>query len=225
MTTLHDWIARFTLAASVTLLAACSSSTDSDTGAGGAAAENDAQADAPGDAVALNPLCVAACATVRTCYAQLEESACQHRCSVELTGTGYLIPEIATQYFQLLAEAGSDPDCALTHFSHWRPDELNPDGFELVVEDQATLQECFDAMDFCVGSSSAATRDACFMLYYRYNTPYREKIRACFPYEGYFEACMQQEECICQNQFEDQPWIAMPCREGGVDGCPCQSWF
>ncbi len=216
-TTILHSLARCALTVSVTLLPACSSSTDGETGAGGAAGDTDAQADAAGDAVGIDPVCVAACATVRTCYAELDEPACQRQCSIERTGGGYLIPEIATQYFQILADAGSDPDCAQTYFGHWRLDVLNPSGYELVVDDQATLQECFDATVKCTGSGTEATLASCFMTYYRYNTPYREKIRACFPYQGSIEACVQQEECICGNQFQDHAWIAMPCRS--ADQC------
>lgn len=202
-------------------LTACSSSDPSATADGSDAGASDSQSeatDSPPDDASINPTCLSACATVKTCYYALDEAACQAQCTVELSGSGYLIPEIATAYFSRLADVGSDPDCVETQFNHWRPDRLNPDSYELVVDDQATIQECYDATDKCIGSSSDATLESCFMRYYRYNTAYREPIQACFAYKGDIEACIQQSDCICQHQFEDAPWVAMPCRQ--ADFCP-----
>lgn len=168
------------------LLAACSkNSGDRSTGGSG------------GTGSLAQQLCPDACKTVKTCYAALDTGACETQCGKELGGDGYLIPEFAKEYFQKLKDVGTDKSCTVTHLEAWSP----PPGENVdadVMQDPSATKPCVDAVTNCTGKTPRA--DVCFLAYYIYNTPYREKMKPC-----YALSCAAEGSCLCDAAV---PWLA-----------------
>lgn len=183
------------------VLAACGSANSdgpSSGGTGGAAGSGGMSAD---------PLCTQACQVVLTCDSNADDEACKSQCNDELSGKGYLVPEIAKDYYQLFVNAGSDPACNYTKhqvaWQHWTLDIANIDQ----LAEPAVLDECIDKYTERWGPPQLSTnghRDFCFMGFYRYNLSTRNSIRECFSLQCDKDAL----GCIDGKYINGEPWLA-----------------
>jgi hypothetical protein len=171
------------------------------------------------DAGLAAEICPKACATAKSCMqARLADvSACETQCAAEISGAGYLIPEIAVQFFEALHDHDADPDCTWTLFGAWRLDPLHPESFHLDLDEPALITECADSLHACYELPVPETQEACFLEYYRYNAVTRASIHDCWT-----EPCFTQDgnvraDCLCAKQAIGQPWIAVYDED---DACP-----
>jgi hypothetical protein len=161
-------------------------------------------------------VCPGACATAKTCMLdRLELAACEAQCALELAGSGYLVQEIAVQYFQSLLDAGQDTDCEWTRFGKWMLDPTNLPAYELTLAEPAVLSECVDVTYPCWGPPIEYHEEGCFMNLYRHNEARRNEVRTCFAV-----SCMELSECMCLKQPPGHPWIAVGADPPGpLGGC------
>ena len=193
------------LCVGVALGAACDSETDNTTGGAGP----------PVDPLVAE-LCPAACATVKSCAGDaIDAGACEAQCAVELSGQGYLVREIAIDYFQSLRDAQTDPDCQATHWAAWRLDPARPDLYHLHVDDPAALDECVQAVDRCFDDVVQSFQETCFLIFYRYNLAHRDEVRACFAVP-----CAQWSDCTCTATIAGEPWVTLPPPPPQPGDCP-----
>lgn len=176
------------------------------------------------DAAGLAPeLCPAACATVKTCDSSLEQGACEAQCAKELAGTGYLIQEVAVEYFQLLHDNPSDPQCYYTNFGPWRVNVLHPEAFTIHVNELAVLNECVDVEVPCVNLPRQTLESGCFLGFYRFTEQQRSKVRACFTHTVSAATCSAMSDCFCNTTIPGSPWVTLPPVPPDIPGsktCP-----
>jgi hypothetical protein len=174
---------------------------------------------APATDPLVQELCPAACLTVQSCApSTLELPACEAQCAMELGGTGYLIPEIARKYFQVLHDQQADPECYYTAMFMWEMNPADPGAYDAPVDDLVTFNECVSMGQACIGGPLGYTEHGCFFSYYRYNVAYREAIRQCW------DLCPSlPSDCVCAKQpSAGKPWVTLPAppSSGGGTTCP-----
>ncbi len=152
-------------------------------------------------------LCSEACARAVDCKGA-DVAACEAQCVKELTGEGYLIPELANDFFLGLRDIEPGKECGYKfgiYWDKWAP-SAEPKGKYDTLLEQNVLMECFDAFRKCNGEVTPAdNKYDCIVQYYRYNKDRREKIKPCFA-----EKCPNKEYCAEPYQLLDQPWLDLP---------------
>lgn len=154
----------------------------------------------------IDKLCPGACAAAAECHEAVGVAACLEQCAKEITGEGYLIPEVAVQLFEFINEDKSEDElkCSrMKEFTYWR---LRPweEGAEIEMKDPAALEPCIERMDLCL--SPGENEAGCWLRYYRYNHPYRAPILECLE-----APCSPTwRDCIREHQPQGQPWLTIP---------------
>lgn len=153
----------------------------------------------------LAKLCADSCGLLKDCP-NADTLGCEAQCLKEVTGTGYLIPEIALDFFKTLGEPPQniEPQYKEIHRCYWDKNywikwspASAPKGKYTNLKDQEVLNECADKRFQCDGEASKADHQAyCLGEYYRYNTDRREKIKPC-----YALACLDVGICVKSHQL------------------------
>ena len=206
----HIWTGQRALIVPL-LVFTCSCGT-SDSGSTGSDAGTEPDSD---DTVAQ--VCPGACATVLTCWAELDVPACELQCERELTGTGHLIPEVARPVFEAIRDAESDPSCVYSRgYAPWQPWMGIGNTPFPPVDDAERLDKCVRKMRACDGPG--AYEEHCFIYYYRYNEPYQSEMNACLDV-GPDECGVTP--CLGALAPEGDPWIAgLPPATGPLEPWP-----
>lgn len=154
-------------------------------------------------------VCPQACARLKTCNAEVDVEACSAQCQKEILGEGYLIPEMANDYFTLVRDISEENVCGFlvneTHWlDKWKPFAKPENKFETLKE-QDVFQPCVEAMTKCDGETPVPTHESfCLFSFYKYNVSRREEIKPCFA-----SKCLDLNYCISQHQTGLwQPWLA-----------------
>lgn len=137
----------------------------------------------------LAKLCADSCGLLKDCP-NADMLGCETQCLKEVTGTGYLIPEIALDFFKTLGEPPQNIDPEYkegrrcywgeSYWIKWSPASA-PKGKYTTLQEQDVLNECANKFLQCDGETSKADHQAsCLTDYYRYNVDRREKIKPCF---------------------------------------------
>ncbi|MCU0654195.1 MAG: hypothetical protein MUF64_02540 [Polyangiaceae bacterium] len=184
---------------------------DAGTTSAGAAGNAGGAGSVPLGAVTLaeaTPLCQQACATVQTCDPKADTAACQAQCIKEVTGDGYLWPEVAVKYFEDFRDAKTDTDCRYTAFGksweRWSPDTPPPDKFDKLL-DQPTLLECMKYTEKCYAANFDIQRQYyCFNNQYAFNKDSRQKVRDCMLLDA---PCATRSSCITASLPQGEPWL------------------
>ncbi len=173
-------------------------------GAGGEAG----QAGATGYDVAI---CPEACGRLPACEeVPVNVESCVAQCQKELQGEGWLIPELANDFFLSLKNVEPGEECHFygggkSYWRKWAPISEPKGKYDTLLE-QDVLMECFDATFRCEKSEPASDRKAsCIMLYYRYNRPIREVLKSCFQLP-----CPDPSSCLGNYTFnlpQSEPWL------------------
>ena len=168
--------------------------------------------DAPDSNVAnedplVGQLCPGACAAAVEWDDRVQLAACLEQCAKEVTGDGYLIPEVAIQFFAFInADTNEDGQRCwrIKTFGDWQQSPWLPGGVEIEMEGPAANEICVERYGFCHDRDNV--ENVCWRIYYRYNHPLREKIRECL-----MAPCSPTWRfCIDDLQPEGQPWLAIP---------------
>jgi hypothetical protein len=142
----------------------------------------------------------------------VDPAACEKQCLLEVTGQGYLIPEIAIDFFTTLGgdPAAVDPSYKDVHRCYWFSNysskwgaSFPPKNKYATLKDQGVLKECVENRFKCNGESSKETHSYfCIIEYYKYNQWKREEIKPC-----YAMGCWEMKGCVDGRQIPDHPWF------------------
>ena len=143
-------------------------------------------------------ICEKACETVETCAkgplatdpgsASFDTPVCVTQCDLELAGQGVLAPEIANDLFTRAANLGADPDCTLSNqygygMGKWDAFHTENPNAQFEVNSPDLIERCAQVETKCqwVGTEDPTVHYLdCFLLYYRYNETWRNKLESCF---------------------------------------------
>jgi hypothetical protein len=153
-------------------------------------------------------LCQQACDRVKNC-GQVDLGACETQCGKELLGEGYLIQEIARDYFLTLKDF-KENECTYkmgAYWEKWGPNKGNSSKFDVLLE-QDEFQACMTHENKCDGETPLMARQAdCMSGYYQWNKEIRAKLKPCYS----IPKCLDRIGCLFEgfpSLPEQEPWLA-----------------
>lgn len=154
-------------------------------------------------------LCPQACAALLACNDAFDAPACEAQCTKELTGTGFLIPEMANDYFSFIRDAPSSTyQCSFLNTDFlwtktWSAGIATLAKYDSLKE-QELIAQCTAVQVKCDGETQQIVHKShCVLYYYIYNTPTRDEIKNCLAGK-----CIDLQYCIGNNQLSTRPWLA-----------------
>lgn len=163
-----------------------------------------------GGAIYDTSVCPEACGRLASCEVSVVDiPVCEAQCKKELTGEGFLIPEMGNDFFVSLKNAEPGQECSFLvgyYWDKWSPSSAPKGKYDKLLE-QDVLMECHDALSNCDKATPSSDYKAqCIIMYYRYRKEKRQEIKPCFDLK-----CPAPESCVTQISYGmKELWLGQP---------------